>query len=195
MKICDQVKRGLLAKMKSSKSGITTVAALMLITGACEKENYNAPEDQPVYFEYHYTNYAWGFQDFGWLIDQDGNIRSFHNPSDYKIGLKGAYLSLEDLEHNLGLTDSTIGKVGERDFEKYKNYIPAASEGEIGKSRSNAADAGSSVLSCYLYDPEKNAYQYVFLAQSGDWEQFNLSVEAEKLVKWLTEFGVFWLSD
>lgn len=79
---------------------------------ACEKLEYDAPEDQPLYFEYHYINHAWGFQENGWLIDHEGN-----------------------------------------------------------------------------------AYQYVFLAQSGDWEQFNLSEEAEKLVKWLLDFDVFWLSD
>ncbi|RLD24034.1 MAG: hypothetical protein DRI70_08660 [Bacteroidetes bacterium] len=181
--------------MKTVKYIIIVMAALALFMMACEKEIYDSPDDQPVYFEWHYTNHAWGFQEYGWLIDQGGTIRSFNQPLDYRPGLKGAYLTLEDLEHNLGLTDSIIGKVDSTDFRKYTNYIPDAAKGTIGKSRSVAADAGSSVLSCYMYDPEMNAYQYVFLAQSGDWEQFNLSSEAEKLVEWLTEFGVFWLSD
>ena len=170
---------------------IGLLLAIAPIMWACEKQEYDAPEDQPVFFEYHYINYAWGFQENGWLIDQEGNIRSFNNPADYRQGLKGATLSLEDLEHNLGLTDSIIGNLDDGDLEKYIHYIPAAAEGEIGLSRSIAADAGSSVLSCYLYDPEMNAYQYVFLAQSGDWEQFNLSREAEKLVDWLSDFGIF----
>ena len=174
---------------------IGLIVGLAFLLWACEKQEYDAPEEQPVYFEYHYINYAWGFQENGWLIDQEGNIRSFIDPVDYRQGLKGAYLSLEDLEHNLGLTDSIIGTLDDGELEKYLHYIPAAADGKIGISRSNAADAGSSVLSCYLYNPEMNAYQYVFLAQSGDWEQFNLSREAEKLVDWLSGFGVFWLSD
>ena len=181
--------------MKRGIFTISMIASLALIMAACEKENYDAPGDQPVYFEYHYINHAWGFQEYGWLIDQEGKIRTFNKPADYRQGLKGAYLSQEDLEHNLSLTDSIFGSVDQKDFKKYINYIPASARGEIGKSRSVAADAGSSVLSCYLYDPEKNAYQYVFLAQSGDWEQFNLSPEAGKLVDWLREFGVFWLTD
>ncbi len=176
-----------------NKLGIFVVLALSGM--ACEERKYDAPEDQPVYFEYHYINHAWGFQENGWLIDLEGNIKSFNNPVDYNQGLKGVYLSLEDLEYNLGLTDSIIGHVDNGDLEKYINYIPGAADGEIGLSRSIAADAGSSVLSCYLYDPDMEAYQYVFLAQSGDWEQFNLSREAEKLVDWLTDFEIFWLSD
>ena len=151
--------------------------------------------DQPVFFEYHYVNHAWGFQENGWLIDGEGNIRSFNQPDDYIPGLRGAYLKQEDLEHNLALTDTIIRSVDKGELEKYKNYIPSAAKGAISKANFIAADAGASVLSCYLYDPEMNAYQYVFLAQSGDWEQFNLSQEAEKLVKWLSDFGIFWLSD
>jgi hypothetical protein len=168
---------------------------MAILLAACEKLEYDPPEDQPIYFEYHYINHAWGFQENGWLIDREGNIRSFDKPGDYKQGLPGAYLKKEDLEHNLALTDSIIGNVSQAELEKYINYIPGAAGGEISKYTSIAADAGASVLSCYMYDPEEDAYQYIFLAQSGDWEQFNLSEEAKKLVKWLLDFDIFWLSD
>lgn len=181
--------------MKATWNRIGLFVVLIPLMVACEKAEYNAPDDQPVYFEYHYSNHAWGFQEHGWFIDKEGNIRSFNKPESFVQGLIGAYLSLEELEHNLGLTDSIIGNVDPKDLEKYINFIPAASEGAIGKSKSIAADAGSSVLSCYMYDPDMDAYQYVFLAQSGDWEQFNLSTGAEKLVDWLADFEVFWLSD
>lgn len=188
-------KRTKISNRRSGRFTIRIIMLLGLLLVGCEKEVYNAPGDQPLFFEYHYINHAWGFQESGWLIDRDGNIKSFNMPEDYRIGLTGGHLSLEDLEHNLGLTDSIVGNVADGELEKYINYIPAAAEGEIGRSNSIAADAGSSVLSCYLWDPEKSAYQYVFLAQSGDWEQFNLSEEAEKLVEWLLDFDVFWLSD
>ncbi len=168
---------------------------LVLLSGACNKEEYSAPGEQPVYFEYHYYNYAWGFQENGWLIDREGNIRSFNLPENFRLPDSEGYLDLADLEHNLWLTESVIGKVDVKELDQFIDYIPGAARGEIGEARSIAADAGSSTLSCYLYDPDKGAYQYVFLAQSGDWEQFNLSGEARKLVKWLLDFDVFWLSD
>jgi len=80
-------------------------------------------------------------------------------------------------------------------LEEFVSYIPGAAEGQIGEKSNIAADAGSSTLACYLYDKKAGAYRYVFLGMSGDWEQFNLSSEAEILVDWLRGFGVFWLSE
>jgi len=179
--------------MGKNKILILTLLASMLC--ACEEEEYIAPEDQPVYFEYSYINYAWGFQHHGWMIDRDGYIRAFDQPDNYRFADSTGYMSLEDLEYNLGLTDSIIDQVNPREMKKYIDYIPRAAEGEIGESENIAADAGGSTLTCYLYDQEADAYRRVFLAQSGDWEQFNLSQEAEKLVEWLLDFDVFWLSD
>ena len=181
--------------MKLKKYTIWVGVLLAFLLGACEMLECDSPMGQPVYFEYHYTNYAWGYQENGWIIDREGNIRSFNLPVDFRYPDSTGYLTIGDLEHNLILTDSIVGNVDESEFEQYIEYIPAAAEGEIGKSKSIAADAGASVLSCYLYDKEKDAYKFVFLAQSGDWEQFNLSPEAEILVDWLLDFDVFWLSD
>ena len=104
-------------------------------------------------------------------------------------------ISHEALLHNLSLTDSVVGTIPGEELEQYISLIPDAANGEKDEGRNIAADAGSSVLACYLYDQEKEAYQYIFLAQSGDWEQFNTSPEAETLVTWMLEFGVFWLSE
>jgi hypothetical protein len=41
---------------------------------------------------------------------------------------------------------------------------------------------GSATLSCYAFDPETGNYTYVLLAVTGDWEQYNQSAEAERLV-------------
>ena len=171
---------------------ILLVAVLM---AACEKEEYISPEDQPVYFEYRYVNYAWGYQEHGWLIDHDGYVRYFEKPDSFRVPDPSGYISIEDLEYNLGQTDSIIGQVAENKLTGYVNNIPGAASGEIGKSDNIAADAGSSVLTCYLYDEERESYLKVFLAASGDWEQFNLSGEAEILVDWLKQYDVFWLSE
>jgi hypothetical protein len=168
--------------------------AVILATG-CERPECGCPEDQPVYFQYHYINYAWGYQERGWLIDGDGKVRYFENPDGFRLPDSAGMMSMKDLEFNLSQTDSVITTVEPEELDEYITYIPGAAEGEIGAKKNIAADAGGSVLSCYLYDQEKDAYRYVFLAMSGDWEQFNLSAEAGILVDWLIEFGVFWLSE
>jgi hypothetical protein len=181
--------------MKVERYMLCIGALLAVLLVGCEDLGCDLPGDQPVYFEYHYTNHAWGYHENGWIIDREGNIRSFNLPVDFRSPDSTGYLTIGDLEHNLALTDSIVGNVDEAELEQYIEYIPAAAEGEIGKSKSIAADAGASVLSCYFYDKQKDVYKYVFLAQSGDWEQFNLSPEAEILVDWLLNFDVFWLSD
>lgn len=177
------------------KMKLYIIVLLAILLGACEEIQCDGPGDQPVYFEYNYINHAWGFQHNGWLIDGEGYRRYFNLPEGYRVPDSTGYLSLANLEYNLEQADSIIDRVDGEELEMYLDYIPGAAYGEIGKSEIIAADAGASVLSCYLYDPIKDAYRYVFLAQSGDLEQFNLSEEAEVLVDWLVDFGVFWLSE
>ncbi len=163
------------------------ILALFLLLMACEKEGYVAPEDQPVYFEYHYVNFAWGHQDHGWLIDSEGNIRRFEFPESYHAVTHGDYLSLEQLEHNLGQADSVIGDVDIKEFEKRVKWIQGASGGEITNIHMQGADMGLGVFACYKYNPMEEAYQFILLSADGDYQQYNRSPDAEKLVEWLKE--------
>lgn len=151
--------------------------------------------DQPVYFQYRHQNRAWGHQDRGWLIDGAGVIKGFAWPEDFRLPDSTGMIAYEDLVHNLQLTDTVLQRIPMEELNEYRALIPGAAKGTISEGRNIAADAGSSVLSAYLYDEEAVAYRYVFLAESGDWEQFNESPEAEQLVDWLVEYGVFWLSE
>ena len=170
---------------------------LLLIAG-CQKDESGGCgnlEEQPVFFQYRYQNFAWGHQDRGWLIDGAGVIKGFNQPGDYRIPDSTGMLSYDDLVHNLQLTDTVLNQISREVLLDYAALIPGAAEGNIGEARYIAADAGGSVLSAYLYNKEADAYQYVFLGASGNWEQFNESPEAEELVDWLRVFNVFWLSD
>ena len=169
---------------------------LLVAQTGCEADldnDYEAPEDQPVLFEYRHVNHAWGYTEQGWLINAGGDVRRYNLPENYIIPDSSGYISLEGLSQNLSQCDSTIQNIGAEDLEYYAGFISGASSGEIRKAENIAADAGSSVLSCYLYDPRKDMYQYIFLASSGDWQQSNDTPEAEILVEWMRSIGVFWL--
>lgn len=174
----------------------TMILLLLGLTG-CDKdgiEDYEAPEDQPVLFEYRYVNLAWGYFENGWLIDSKGNINSYNLPVEFNIPDSNGYISREDLLHNLNQTDSITFTFGTKDLDYYTGLISGAAKGKVGEAESIAADAGSSVLSCYLYDADKDMYQYIFLASSGDWQQFNQSGEAKILINWMKGLDIFWLS-
>ncbi len=169
----------------ASKVCLNLLIIIMLV--GCERDEYDAPEEQAVYFEYHYVNHAWGVQDTGWLIGGDGTIRRFDFPEDYNTGMHGDFLSLEQLEHNLGQADSVVGEVGSKKLEKQIQLIQGASLGELSKIHRQGADMGSGVYACYKYDPNENAYQIIVLEIWGDNQQYNSSSEAEKLAEWLTD--------
>ena len=42
----------------ASKVCLNLLVIIMLV--GCERGEYDAPEEQAVYFEYHYVNHAWG---------------------------------------------------------------------------------------------------------------------------------------
>jgi len=165
-------------------------ALLIILFPACEKEYYEGPEDQAVYFEYHYLNFAWGAKDYGWMIDREGNVRGYENPTEYRWPDSSGYLSSEDLEYNLSLTDTLLHHINAKELERHTKLISGAAEGALSDHSHRGADMGSSTLSCYAYDHNTGSYKHVLLSLSGDLEQINQSAEAGVLVDWLKEFGV-----
>lgn len=176
--------------MPLRKCHLSWIALLAIFTIACEREFYDGPEDQPVYFEYHYINHAWGFIDNGWMIDREGNIRGYDHPEDYRWPDSTGYLSSEDLQNNLARTDTLLQNVRAKELKLYTRLISGAAEGNLSEYKRRGADMGSSVLSCYAFDHNAGSYKHVLLSLAGDQEQVNQSAEAEELVEWLKGFGV-----
>ena len=71
----------------------------ILLLPSCEEVpcDCEGPEDQPVYFEYHYQNWAWGYQESGWLIDSAGVVKGFHMPESFREADSTGLISTEDL--------------------------------------------------------------------------------------------------
>ena len=170
-------------------------ALLVVLIMACEREYYQGPEDQPVYFEYHYINFAWGVADNGWMIDNEGNVRGYDHPEDYRWPDSAGYLSTEDLQYNLSLTDTLIDHIKQKELDRYTGLIAGAADGALSDRTRRGADMGSSMLFCYAYDQNAGSYKQVLLSLSGDHEQFNQSAEGEELVDWLKEFGLVFFHD
>jgi len=168
---------------------------LVLLSTACEKTNYEGPEDQPVYFEYHYINHAWGYTENGWVIDNESKMWGYDLPEHYRWPDSTGHLSHEDLQYNLDQADTLLLSFKCNEMEKYTKLIGGAAEGNISEPKSRGADMGASILSCYAYESSSDSYRRILLAVMGDWEQFNQSAEAEELVDWLSEFGVAFMAD
>jgi len=169
------------------------IIPLLILFTSCDYLSYDPPEDQPVYFEYEYINFAWGYQHNGWIIDRDGNVCVWDKAEEWRKPDSTGYIGAADLEFNISLTDSVIVVVDSLELMDHVEMISGAKDGYITEPRNTAYDAGSSTFYAYYYDEEADAYQKIFLGSSGDFSSANTSDEAQKLVAWLREFGAFWL--
>ena len=63
----------------------------VLLLPACSNEEFPVPDDQEIFFEVNYVNYAWGFQNDGFLIDKMGRVRTFDKPKEWKFASWGPF--------------------------------------------------------------------------------------------------------
>lgn len=179
--------------MQSIYSAHLIVSILLgFLINSCDKVDTKDTSDQPVYFEYSYNNMAWGYQFHGWLIDKHGNVNYYNMPGNWKYGEEDG-ISYIDLIFNLTQTDSVIAIIDSDILKEKTQLINQAKKGEVTPLTQRANDAGTSVLKAYYYDQEEKMYKSVFLAQSGDFESYNMDSAAISLTNWLKQFNVFWL--
>jgi hypothetical protein len=143
-------------------------------------------------FDCSYVNFAWGYILRGFYIDKNGNIFKYKREKDpwgRRVISKGQFVVirktvLEDKYRN-------VQHVGKLDLEllkkKIKLIIPASKGKLLRKHR--AYDAGSKGCEAFLYDTNGKNILAVNLGTIGiaDWEEKNISKEAESLLKWLQD--------
>ena len=152
---------------------------------------------QQIFFEKHYTNYAWGLQDNGYMIDSLGSVHRFNlvsrttyqrlNTWNYPDSL--GFISKSDMDKNLSLCDSIISKIDRDSLAKYVGKIWYASKGTITKSQMQMADFGEIKYSAFIYDEKTNRYKEVFIRLYGDLTKDNNSPEAMEIYDWMNRTG------
>jgi hypothetical protein len=157
------------------------ILILMPVSG-CEKLADNQPE---AVFLCQYVNYAWGYQNSGFIIDTGGNLRNFNLPGTWNYPDSEGYLSEAEMEENLAGIEEVSCTVSSYDMEYYSHKLLKAQEGKITAPEHRMYDAGTTTWAGYLYEPRKNRYRYVFVRQWGDFYSENLSRDAADIYEWL----------
>lgn len=113
-------------------------------------------------FEVEYVNYAWGYDNRGCLVDQEGNVfkYGYGHSSDGKGLVPAGKMSDADLKFADELTEKAL-------LGKFTEHVVAA-------------DAGST-----LWSARTRYGQEVKLQSKGDFEGTNSAPEAAELVKLL----------
>jgi hypothetical protein len=155
-----------------------------------KKENaYQVPMEQTVFFEFHFKNSAWGYQNTGWFIDKSGEIREYKlTPADkWNEPDKFGYISMEKLNENYLLAQNTVMTIDKSQLDYNVSLIEEAAKGELSPIVHSAYDAGSSCYFCYYWDTAKDTYKQILLSMWGDFSQSNLSSRAIEMDKWLKQ--------
>ena len=173
--------------MKSLKNQVRVAAKafalLLLLTFAGCEEFLN--DNPKAIFLSHYVNYAWGYQNSGYIIDTEGNLREFSLPDTWNYHDSDGYISETAMQENLDQLDETSCIVAKYDMAYFAGRLEKAMKGKITAPEHRMCDAGGTTTAGYIYEPGTNRYKYVFIRQTGDWYSENTSREAADIYEWL----------
>ncbi len=158
---------------------------LTLLTGCCCTEIDDSEEVGSLIFQSEYTNYAWGYNHNGWMLNNTGQVKRFQKSAKWVFPDSLGYISAVDMYKNIAACDSVIAQFSSNDFILYAEKALSCAEGPMSKATNTMADAGAHIHAVYLYEPVKNRYKRVILEMTGDWSQQNLAPNAKEVVDWM----------
>jgi hypothetical protein len=161
------------------------IAFLILLT-CCNKEDDIIPSvKQSILFQKEYINYAWGYQQNGWLIDSAGNVRYYRLPKIWYFADSLGMISSQDMDGDIQQTDSILFKIDKDSLLKYFAKLENVLKGKLSEPRQEMFDAGITQFSGYLYQQDSKKYKQVIIKQTGDVAYENKSEEAREIYDWM----------
>jgi len=172
--------------------------SIIILFSACDKSTgvlkISDLDDHPVYFQFEYINFAWGYSHHGFFIDGEGNVMRYEQPMlDSNIVwtriVEGDLYSETELKDNYAHATNLLTTVDLKDLLKQVNQIPDINLTNLSEPEGQSFDGGTFTLYAFLWDKEENKYQRILLEARGDIAQKNQSPTAESIVDWLLEVG------
>lgn len=161
------------------------IAGTMLLPG-CSGEEFPVPDDQEIFFEVNYVNYAWGFQNDGFLIDKTGRVRTFDKPKDWKFAGSRPLTAVE-MDERLAKTTVSKYTVPANELARYIKKMKRVSDKDFTKPSNRGADMGASAYYVYRYDSGSKTYHAVLLQSVGDNDVYNKDSDAKEIAEWLVK--------
>jgi len=165
------------------------IVFILFLTG-CKSEYLNF--NQKILFEKHYSNWAWGYQNNGFLIDSLGFVNAFDLSKDtikWNEPDKDGYIGVAEMNENYSRCDSIICQINTDTLTHYTDKIWAASKGKISEPLNEMADAGIITYSAFIFDGKTNRYKKVLLKIWGDTSIDNHAPEAKEIYQWMKKIG------
>ncbi|HEY5511025.1 MAG TPA: hypothetical protein VIK10_08350 [Prolixibacteraceae bacterium] len=139
----------------------------------------------PLIFQSEYTNYAWGYNHTGWMMDGSGLVKRFQKNAPWVFPDSLGYISEEDMQKNLNVCDSLLEHVASNELSLYTAKALTCADGPMTDPKMTMADAGERIYAFYRYEADRKRYKRVILSMVGDWSQENLAPNAKEVVDWM----------
>jgi len=165
---------------------ILFLSVLGALSVSCSDDVVVANE-QEIYFEIHYTNQAWGNQFKGFLIDKDGQVRTYDQPGSWNDIVLKSTISKQEMDANISQTTLSSTKVAAADLDKYTIASRKITGDNFSKPANGGADLGLTRFYAYTYDADKKTYSAVLLRQIGNVVIHNQDANAKDVADWLTK--------
>ncbi|MEI6050595.1 MAG: hypothetical protein WCS03_16990 [Bacteroidota bacterium] len=174
--------------MKSSHIKIIQIALILLLIAGCKK-TYVISDKQTILFQFEYVNYAWGYQHYGFIIDNEGNVLKYSNPENWNFQDNDFSMSEARVSENISKCAKTGITISKEDLHKYSNYINNIASSKVTALKNVAADSGSSEYFCYQFSESTKTYKSYLIKKEGDFICENLNFYSKKTVAWMKDIN------
>lgn len=148
---------------------------------SCTKKEPDIKITQNIVFVMKYSNYAWGKQIKGYVIDSQGSIKSFDVSEQEELSLDESIKYYESLGES-----AVIGTVDMEDLKDNYRLLLETADNSFTDPVSVGADMGAYEYFGIIYNSD-GSYREILLGQFGDWETVNTDKNAAEILKWLKE--------
>jgi len=171
------------------KNFILSAVLFTFLNGCTELTEVQTDAAYPLIFQSEYTNYAWGYNHNGWMMDHSGTVKRFQKTAPWVFPDSAGYVSEANMKKNLAACDSVLEYVSSEDLSKFTAKALACLNGPLTTPKNTMADAGEHIQAFYLYETDKKRYKRVILSMTGDWSQENLSASTGEVVDWMKKIN------
>jgi hypothetical protein len=152
------------------------------------KKSPGASNEQQLYFQLDYLNYAWGYQHTGYIIDGNGNVLVYDNPEKWNFPDDTFTLTADQVAENITLCRKSGISVSREELIKYASHIGNIAASKVTALRNVGADAGSVQFICYEVKGS-GVYKGTLIKLEGDFTCENLNFFSKKIVSWMKEIN------
>jgi len=160
---------------------------VVFITGC--KKNIAVSNRQAILFEFEYVNYAWNYEHYGFLIDNEGNVLTYNNPEIWNFPDRELRISEDQVAENLSICTHSGIRIPKSELQKYSNHIKNIASTKVSALKNAADDAGSAEYICYQYSESTGMYKGTIIKMEGDFTCENLNFYSRKVAEWMKDIN------